>query len=119
MAATIGTETGAVLVNPAAPSRTAAGLRSILLPIGLALFVLAAWQIYVTVANIPAVILPSPISIVLMSPGNTQPYQTLLSGPSTTLPRTVAFFATKAARATSGVLPRCRASRCVRSMPEP
>jgi NitT/TauT family transport system permease protein len=63
MAATIGTETGAVLVNPAATNRTAAGLRSILLPLGLALFVLVAWQVYVTVANIPSVILPSPISI--------------------------------------------------------
>jgi NitT/TauT family transport system permease protein len=63
MAATIGTETGAVLVNPAARNRTAAGLRSILLPLGLALFVLVAWQVYVTVANIPSVILPSPISI--------------------------------------------------------
>ncbi|KAA0970901.1 ABC transporter permease [Aureimonas fodinaquatilis] len=63
MAATIGTETGAVLVNPAAKSRTAAGMRSILLPLGLAFFVLAVWQIYVTVADIPSVILPSPISI--------------------------------------------------------
>ncbi|MCA0317154.1 MAG: ABC transporter permease [Proteobacteria bacterium] len=63
MAATIGTETGAVLVNPAARNRAAAGLRSIVLPLGLALFVLVAWQTYVTVANIPSVILPSPISI--------------------------------------------------------
>src|SRR3954464_8463835 len=52
----------------------------------------------------------------LMSPRSTQPYHTLLSGPRTTFAITVAFFATKAARAVSGVLPRCRASRCGSSM---
>jgi NitT/TauT family transport system permease protein len=58
--ATIGTETGASLKLP---ERTARGLRSIGLPLGLALLVLAGWQVAVTVAKIPPVILPSPLSI--------------------------------------------------------
>ncbi|RAI44489.1 ABC transporter permease [Rhodoplanes roseus] len=58
--ATIGTETGASLKLP---EGTARGLRSVGLPLGLALLVLAAWQIAVTVAKIPPVILPSPLSI--------------------------------------------------------
>lgn len=63
MAKAIGTETGVAL--PAAPSRSAAvsGLGSIVLPLGLAFFVLALWQAYVTIWQVPAVILPSPISI--------------------------------------------------------
>ncbi len=39
------------------------GLSSIILPLGLAFLVLAIWQVAVVVANIPSVILPSPISI--------------------------------------------------------
>lgn len=61
---TIGTETGAVL--PASDTgrfRGSAGLSSVVLPLGLAFFVLAAWQLYVTIFKIPSVILPSPISI--------------------------------------------------------
>ncbi len=61
---TIGTETGAVL--PASDTgrfRGSAGLSSIVLPLGLAFFVLAAWQLYVTIFQVPSVILPSPISI--------------------------------------------------------
>lgn len=63
MAKAIGTETGVAL--PAASGRSAAvnGLGSILLPLGLALFVLALWQAYVTIWQVPAVILPSPVSI--------------------------------------------------------
>jgi NitT/TauT family transport system permease protein len=68
MAPTIATETGVALpradIGPEkGKSQAAAGLRSIVLPLGLAFLVLAAWQLYVTVWNIPAVILPSPISI--------------------------------------------------------
>jgi NitT/TauT family transport system permease protein len=64
MAPTIATETGVALPSAdAGKSQAAAGLRSIVLPLGLAFVVLAAWQLYVTVWNIPAVILPSPISI--------------------------------------------------------
>jgi NitT/TauT family transport system permease protein len=62
--ATIGTETGATL--PASGTgriREGAGLSSFLLPLGLALLVLGAWQLYVTVSQIPSVILPSPVSI--------------------------------------------------------
>lgn len=59
-----GTETGAIIAAPA----TSAGsgltrLRSAGLPLGLAGIVLAAWQIAVTLAHIPPVILPSPASI--------------------------------------------------------
>lgn len=61
---TVGTETGAVIASPRAGAvQAAAGLRSIVLPLGLALLVLAAWQLYVTIGDIPAVILPSPVSI--------------------------------------------------------
>ena len=64
MATTIGTETGVALPRAdMGKSQAAAGLRSIVLPLGLAFVVLAAWQLYVTVWNVPAVILPSPISI--------------------------------------------------------
>ena len=64
MATTIGTETGVALPSAEmGKSQAAAGLRSIVLPLGLAFVVLAAWQLYVTVWNIPAVILPSPTSI--------------------------------------------------------
>jgi NitT/TauT family transport system permease protein len=64
MATTIGTETGVALPSAdIGKSQAAAGLRSIVLPLGLAFVVLAAWQLYVTLWNVPAVILPSPISI--------------------------------------------------------
>jgi len=68
MATTIGTETGVALPRAdigadKSKSQAAAGLRSIVLPLGLAFVVLAAWQLYVTLWNVPAVILPSPISI--------------------------------------------------------
>jgi len=60
----IGTETGAALPSAdTGKSQAAASVRSIVLPLGLAFVVIAAWQLYVTVWNIPAVILPSPISI--------------------------------------------------------
>lgn len=61
---TIGTETGAVL--PASDTgrfQGAVGLSSIVLPLGLAFLVLAAWQLYVTIWQVPSVILPSPVSI--------------------------------------------------------
>lgn len=59
--ATIGTETGASLKLPAGTAIRS--LRSIGLPLGLAFLLLAGWQVAVTVAKIPPVILPSPISI--------------------------------------------------------
>jgi NitT/TauT family transport system permease protein len=61
---TIGTETGVPLASPKSTSgRGIGGLSSIILPLGLAFLVLALWQIAVVTANIPSVILPSPISI--------------------------------------------------------
>lgn len=61
---TIGTETGAALpTSGASRFQGAAGLSSIVLPLGLAFLVLAAWQAYVTIWQVPSVILPSPISI--------------------------------------------------------
>jgi NitT/TauT family transport system permease protein len=64
MATTIGTETGVPLASPKSTSgRGMGGLSSIILPLGLAFLVLAIWQVAVVVANIPSVILPSPISI--------------------------------------------------------
>ena len=45
MAAAIGTETGATIALPEGPSRASLlSLRSIVLPVGLALIALAAWQ---------------------------------------------------------------------------
>lgn len=62
--ATIGTETGAALpASGATRFQGAAGLSSIVLPLGLAFVVLAAWQLYVTIWQVPSVILPSPVSI--------------------------------------------------------
>ena len=59
-----GTETGAIIAGPtAATSSGLTTLRSASLPLGLAGIVLAAWQVAVTLAHIPPVILPSPISI--------------------------------------------------------
>lgn len=64
MSSTIGTETGAPLpVAQASRAATMGGLRTIALPLGLALTVLLIWQAAVTLARIPAVILPSPLSI--------------------------------------------------------
>lgn len=62
--ATVGTETGVALpAGEAGRSQVAAGVRSIVLPLGLAFLVLAVWQLYVTLWNVPSVILPSPVSI--------------------------------------------------------
>ena len=59
-----GTETGAIIGGPIALTATGlTRLRSAGLPLALAGIVLAAWQIAVTLAHIPSVILPSPISI--------------------------------------------------------
>jgi NitT/TauT family transport system permease protein len=61
----VGTETGAVIAGSAATDRGGlSNLRSISLPLGLAFFVLAGWQLAVTIGHIAPVILPSPISIV-------------------------------------------------------
>ena len=63
MAKAIGTETGAMIAAPPTAGRAGlAGLRSILMPIGLALVALAAWQAFVVIGRVPAVILPSPVS---------------------------------------------------------
>jgi NitT/TauT family transport system permease protein len=63
MAAAIGTETGAMIATPTAGSRAGLlGIRSVVLPVGLALLALAAWQAFVVIGKIPPVILPSPIS---------------------------------------------------------
>ena len=62
--ATVGTETGVALpAGEAGRSQVAAGVRSVVLPLGLAFLVLAVWQLYVTLWNVPSVILPSPVSI--------------------------------------------------------
>jgi NitT/TauT family transport system permease protein len=62
---TIGTETGASLKKiPSALGGGIEHLRAIILPLGLAFLVLAIWQIAVTAADIPAVILPAPLSII-------------------------------------------------------
>jgi NitT/TauT family transport system permease protein len=61
---TIGTEAGVPLASPKSTTgRSMGGLSSIILPLGLAFLVLAIWQVAVVAANIPSVILPSPISI--------------------------------------------------------
>jgi NitT/TauT family transport system permease protein len=39
-------------------------MRPVVLPIGLALAVLVGWQAYVTLANVPSVVLPSPVAII-------------------------------------------------------
>jgi NitT/TauT family transport system permease protein len=63
MAVAIGTETGATIVAPDTGTRAGLrGLRSVVLPVGLALLALAAWQAVVVVGKIPPVILPSPLS---------------------------------------------------------
>ena len=63
MATAIGTETGATIAAP--PREGSAGLRglrAVLLPAGLALLALLAWQAAVQIGRIPPVILPSPLS---------------------------------------------------------
>ena len=65
MATTIGTETGATIAAPdttTGSGKGVASVRAIALPTGLALVMLSLWQAVVVVGNIPAVILPSPIS---------------------------------------------------------
>jgi NitT/TauT family transport system permease protein len=68
MATAIGTETGATIAVPESVSsgrgagRGLASARAVLLPVGLAIAVLALWQAFVVIGNIPSVILPSPIS---------------------------------------------------------
>jgi len=60
----MGTETGAIIAGRFVSSDSGLSrLRSTGLPIGLAAIVIAAWQAAVTLAHIPPVILPSPISI--------------------------------------------------------
>ncbi len=64
MVAAIGTETGATIAAPET-ARSAPGfasVRAIVLPVGLALVLLAMWQAFVVIGNIPPVILPSPVS---------------------------------------------------------
>ena len=64
MSASVGTETGAIIPGAATGSRMPgiARARAVLLPLGLALLVLAAWQAVVVIGRIPSVILPSPLS---------------------------------------------------------
>lgn len=66
----IGTESGAIVAGAVAAGEPASareygspGLRSIVLPLGLAATVLAGWQIAVTLGNVSSVILPSPAAI--------------------------------------------------------
>ena len=63
MAAAIGTETGAMVAAPDNGTRAGLlGIRSVVLPLGLAFLALAAWQAVVVLGKIPPVILPSPLS---------------------------------------------------------
>lgn len=65
MSHSIGTETGTIIAAPSRPearARGIAGARAILLPAGLALLVLLAWQAAVTLGHVPPVILPSPLA---------------------------------------------------------
>lgn len=57
-------EAGEIVAAPSSGSDGIAGLRRIVLPIGLAFAVLAGWQAYVTLADVPSVILPSPVAII-------------------------------------------------------
>jgi NitT/TauT family transport system permease protein len=59
----IATETGAVLQAGSKRWGRTQGARAVVLPLLLALLVLAAWQATVTAMQIPPVILPSPLSI--------------------------------------------------------
>ncbi len=62
MPAAIGTETGATIAAPDAAGAGLRRMRAVLLPAGLALLALAIWQAVVQIGQIPAVILPSPLS---------------------------------------------------------
>ena len=66
MSGSIGTETGAIIAAPAGMKATGmpglANLRAVVLPVGLALFLLLLWQAIVVVGKVPPVILPSPLS---------------------------------------------------------
>jgi NitT/TauT family transport system permease protein len=59
----IGTETGDRLRAISLGGSGARGARAVALPLGLAMLVLASWQIIVMAAKIPPVILPAPIAI--------------------------------------------------------
>ena len=59
----IGTEAGTVVGTIPAGSIARDGLRGIVLPILLAAAVLVAWELWVRLAHIPAVILPAPSAI--------------------------------------------------------
>ena len=63
MGSAIDTEIGILIAGPGlAPGAGLRGLRAVALPGGLALLMIAAWQAVVQIGEIPAVILPSPIS---------------------------------------------------------
>jgi NitT/TauT family transport system permease protein len=57
-------EAGEIIAPPSSTGEGIAGLRPVVLPIGLALAVLVGWQAYVTLANVPSVVLPSPVAII-------------------------------------------------------
>jgi NitT/TauT family transport system permease protein len=57
-------EAGEIIAPPSSTGESIAGLRPVVLPIGLALAVLVGWQAYVTLANVPSVVLPSPVAII-------------------------------------------------------
>jgi NitT/TauT family transport system permease protein len=59
----IGTETGGIAGPPASREAEVNNLRGIALPLGLAAVVFVGWQVAVTLADTPSVILPSPLSI--------------------------------------------------------
>ncbi len=61
----VGTETGVAIAAPRTTRAGYAGARAIVLPVGLALVMLALWQAVVMIGRIPPVILPSPISTLL------------------------------------------------------
>lgn len=58
----IGTETGIAIAAPRSARAGLAGVRAVVLPLGLAFIALALWQAGVMIWRVPAVILPSPIS---------------------------------------------------------
>jgi NitT/TauT family transport system permease protein len=57
-------EAGEIIAPPSSTGEGIAGMRPVVLPIGLALAVLVGWQAYVTLANVPSVVLPSPVAII-------------------------------------------------------
>ena len=64
MSGSIGTETGAMIASPGSSVRRPSfgSVRSVVLPAGLAMVLLLAWQMVVVLGKIPAAILPSPVS---------------------------------------------------------